>query len=250
MILENIVKNIGLTQKEAKVYLACLELGPSPASSIASRAKFNRVSTYDILEKLLQKGFVNFVIQNKIKYFNPTRPQVIAHEVERKTQEFKKALPELNRLYGETSHPRVRYLEGIDGIKAIYADTLTSKTEILNYANSKEIRDHWTNYDKEYVEKRAGKKIFLRGIAPMDQYGEKVHKEDKKYYRDIRLVPAKKFDFGNEINIYDDKVAIISFKEDLIGMIIESHEIANTQRAIFKMAWEFARMNARRKHAH
>ena len=44
-----------------------------------------------------------------------------------------------------------------------------------------------------------------------------------------------------EINIYDDKVSIISFGEDeLVGMIIESHEIADTQRAIFAMAWSFA----------
>ena len=47
-------------------------------------------------------------------------------------------------------------------------------------------------------------------------------------------------DFSNEINIYDNKVAIISFKDDLIGMIIESSEIADTQRTIFKMVWEFA----------
>ena len=67
MILENVVQNIGLNAKETKIYLACLELGPSPASNIAARAKLNRVSTYDILEKLIQKGFVNFVIRNKTK---------------------------------------------------------------------------------------------------------------------------------------------------------------------------------------
>ena len=56
----------------------------------------------------------------------------------------------------------------------------------------------------------------------------------------MRLIPTEKFNFTNEINIYDDKVAIISFKEELIGMIIESTEIANSQRAIFDMCWDFA----------
>ncbi|MBI5755000.1 hypothetical protein HZA41_02155 [Candidatus Peregrinibacteria bacterium] len=85
------------------------------------------------------------------------------------------------------------------------------------------------------------KKIHLRGIAPLDEYGIKVQQEDKKYFREIRRVSAKECNFSNEINIYDDKVAIVSFKDELIGMIIESSEIANTQRAIFKMAWEFSR---------
>jgi len=56
------------------------------------------------------------------------------------------------------------------------------------------------------------------------------------------LVSPEKFDFTNEINIYDDKVAIISFKNELIGMIIESTEIANSQRAIFNMCWQFSKM--------
>lgn len=240
-MLADVLRNIGLTEKEAHVYLACLELGSVVVSEISKRAKINRVTTYDILEKLIQKGFINFITKHKIKYFDATKPDFIFDETKRKFDEFKKALPDLKRLHGETPHPRVRYFEGIAGIKAIYSDTLTSKTEILNYANSKEIRQFWPNYDEEYVAKRAKRKIFLRGIAPDDKEGRKVQSENKKYHRQIRLVPERKYDFSNEINIYDNKVAIISFNEGLIGIIIESKEIADTQRVIFKMAWELAK---------
>ncbi|MFH1720578.1 MAG: helix-turn-helix domain-containing protein [Patescibacteria group bacterium] len=240
-MLIDVLINIGLTKKEAKVYLACLELGSSIVSEIAKRAKINRVTTYDILEKLIQKGYINFITKYKIKYFNPTKPDLVFAETKKHTEDFQKALPDLKRLHGETPHPRVRYFEGIAGIKAIYADTLTSKTDILNYANSKEIRDFWPNYDEEYVAKRAKKKIYLHGLAPADEAGEKVVKENRKYYRNIRLVSKKKYDFSNEINIYDNKFSIISFGEGLIGMIIESKEIADTQRTIFKMAWKLAK---------
>ena len=63
---------------------------------------------------------------------------------------------------------------------------------------------------------------------------------NKKFHREIRVINKNQFDFTNEINIYDDKVAIISLKDELIGMIIESIEIANSQRAIFDMCWQFA----------
>lgn len=241
-MIQNVLQQCGLTEKEAKVYLACLELGPQPVSQIAKKAKINRVTAYDILGKLIKRGMVNFYVKNDLKFFNPTDPELVIKEFKRKTKELEKSLPILKGLYSKTNHPYLQFFEGIEGIKAIYADTLKSSTEIMNYANSHEIRIHWPNYDKEYVAVRAAKKIMLHGIAPRDEYGETVQKSDQKYFRETRLVPADQFTFTNEINIYDDKVAIISYKEELIGMIIQSPEIANTQRDIFKMAWQFAGM--------
>jgi sugar-specific transcriptional regulator TrmB len=241
MSLVPVVKNIGLNDKEARVYLACLELGSSAVAEIARRARINRVTAYDVLEKLMKKGMVNTFLKRGIRLYDATDPQMVAAEVKRRQRDFLKSIPDLRRLRGDTIHPRIRYFEGLDGVKAIYEDTLSSKTEILNYSNSKEIRDHWPNYDEEYVAKRVKHKIYLRGVSPADEHGAWVHEHDKEYFREIRLVPWEQFTFTNEINIYDDKVAIISYKDKpLIGMIIESLEIANTQRDIFKMAWEFA----------
>lgn len=237
--LIQILINLGLSKKESKVYLAAVEIGTAPVSRIAQIAKINRVTTYDILEKLKSKGLVSFFVKAKIKYFNATNPETLLSTYEKRTEELRKSLPKFKQLTGETSHPRIRYFEGLEGIKTIYEDTLTSKTEILNYSNSDEIRKSWPNYDQEYVAKRAGKKIYLRGLSPKDKAGETVHLQDEKYHRELRLVPSDQFHFTNEINIYDDKVAIISFKDELIGMIIESEEIANSQRAIFDMCWQF-----------
>lgn len=239
-MLDAIFESLGLTSKEAKVYLASLESGTSPISHIAAKAKINRVTTYDIMEKLAKRGLVNFFTRAKVKYFTATDPELVVNEYKKRVQDLQKVLPDLKRLHGETSHPRVRYYEGIEGIKSIYADTLTSKGEILNYCNSKEIRMHWANYDQEYVEERSKQNIFLRGIAIDDEYGRLVHAEDSKYHREIRLVSKDLYNFTNEIHVYDDKVAIISYDNDFIGMIIESKEIANTQRAIFTMIWDFA----------
>lgn len=248
--LTQILTSLGLTEKEAKVYLACTEIGTGVVSSIGQAAGINRVTTYDILEKLKQRGLVSYFTKKKIKYFSSTDPEILLEEFEKRTNDLRLSLPKFKKLTGETKTPRVRYFEGLEGIKNIYAETLSSKSEILNFSNSTEVRKQWPNYDKEYVEKRAKKKIFLRGLSPKDKAGETVHSENKKYFREIRLIPAKQFDFSNEISIYDNKVAIISFKNELIGMIIESHEIANSQRAIFNMCWDFATtMNASTEHA-
>jgi HTH-type transcriptional regulator, sugar sensing transcriptional regulator len=241
MTLKEILINIGLNQKEAAVYLATLELGDSPVSEIAFRAKHNRVSTYDILKKLKTRGFVSSYIKARVTYFAATDPDLIRMELRKKYMDFKGALPDLRRLHGKTAHPHIRYYEGLEGIKKVYSDTLNSKTEILNYADSKSIRSCWPTYDDEYVRERVRRKIYLRGISPRDEYGEQVAADNPSNHREIRLVEPDKYEFANEINIYDDKVSIISFgKTELVGMIIESPEIANTQRAIFMMAWQFA----------
>ncbi len=239
-MLTKILENIGLNAKEAKVYLATLKIGSNPVSKIAAKAKINRVTTYDIIEKLTKKGLISSFTRAKVKYFTATDPEVVITDFQRKVGQLKNVLPDLQRLSGETVHPRVRYFEGFDGIRHIYEDTLTSKSEILNYGNSEEIRKHWPSYDEDYVAKRAEKKIFLKGITLDDGYGRKVVQNNTDYHREIRLIPKDKFDFSNEIHIYDDKVAIISYKDELIGMIIESPEIANTQRSIFSMVWEFS----------
>jgi sugar-specific transcriptional regulator TrmB len=241
MNLKNILINIGLTAKETAVYLAALELGDAPASEIALRSKLNRVTTYDVLEKLTKRSFISSYIRNRIKYFAATDPDFIRKDYRKRYMDLKEALPELRRLHGKTTHPRIRYYEGLDGIKKIYADTLTAKTEILNYADSKSIRDFWPKYDEEYVKERVKRKIYLRGIAPKDKYGERVIQENENMHREIRLTIGGPYAFSNEIHIYDEKVAIISFgKNEVVGMIIEGEEIANSQRAIFMMAWEFA----------
>ncbi len=238
--LIKILTRLGLSEKESKVFLACTEQGTSIVSDIAQASGINRVTTYDILEKLKQKGLVSHYTKKKTKYFSSIDPEILVEEFETRTNDLRGILPKLKALSGKINHPRVRYFEGLEGIKHIYTDTLNSKGEILNYANSEEVRKIWPTYDQDYVQKRANKKIYLRGLTPNDDAGLTVQEENKKFHREIRVINKNQFDFTNEINIYDDKVAIISLKDELIGMIIESIEIANSQRAIFDMCWQFA----------
>lgn len=241
MDIKKLLKNIGLNEKEAAVYLATLELGEAKAAEVSNRADLNRVTCYDILDKLIHKGYISTYNKKNLKFFSATSPKDIWEEVKTRQNEFESALPQLMNLHDKRSgDSKIHYYEGLDGIKQIYKDSLHSKTEILNYANSQAIRAHWKDYQNEYVKERVKRRIFLRGIALKDEWGDRIVAE-KHMYRDIRLVTPGPFDFNNQINIYDDKVSFVSFGKDrLVGMIIESAEMADAQRAIFLMAWEYA----------
>ena len=64
-MLKEQLEKIGLAEKEAKVFLASLELGSSAAQKIAKKAEINRATTYVIIEKLMKKGLMSSVEKGK-----------------------------------------------------------------------------------------------------------------------------------------------------------------------------------------
>lgn len=242
-----LLRNIGLHHHEAKLYLAGLTLGMAKASDYAKATGMNRITAYNTLEDLVEDGYFSVVKQRTGKCYSPVSPEQLSKEVRTHADALHHAVPELKSLRGaEYRKPEVRFFHGWEGVRHVYDDTLTAKGEILNFANSAVVRAFWPGYDAEYVAERVKRGIPLRGIAPDDETGRRVHGEDRKKIREIRLVPTQDFDFTNEINIYDHKVAICSYPSgsrsarDAFGVIIESKEVAETQRQIFEMAWRYS----------
>ena len=233
--------DIGLDEKEAKVYISALEMGASPASVIAKKAGLNRVTTYGILQDLSREGLVQITEKKEVSHFLAVDPEVLVFNFKQKTENLEALLPDLKSLIsGHEYAVSRRFFEGIEAVKEAYQETLLAKSEILNYANSKNIREHWPTYDKDYVQERAERQIFLRGIYPKDRQGKKVQKEDTLYFRQTRLLSKRHFLLENEIKIYDDKFFIASFAPAPFAILIQSETISDSQKQIFEIAWSFA----------
>ncbi len=240
----HVLQAVGLDAKQSQLYVAGLQLGTAPASEYAKATGVNRITSYNALEEMVHKGYFTVIRKVRAKWYAPVAPEYLALEARKNAESLERMLPELRSLQGaKYRKPRVRFFEGWEGVRHVYEDTLTAESELLNFANSAVVRTFWPLYDTEYVDERVRRGIVLRGIAPDDAIGRRVHGEDTNKLREIRLVPAADFDFKNEIKIYDNKVAIISFAKEpqrMFGVIIESKEVAETQRQIFEMAWRYA----------
>jgi len=235
---------LGLTEVEGKVYMALLELGGGYVSTIARKSALPRVNCYHILENLTSKGLVNHVTRNRVRYFTAEPPQKIVNLLEDKTRYAKKILPELLSITNTLAlKPKIRYYEGLEGVKTILDDTLTAKTELLGYSNLESAAELFGDFIMEYSRKKMELKIKTRFICPSSPKSSLYIKD---YYPkefppeliEILYVNPKEFWFENEIIIYDNKVAVISLnREEQIGMIFESRVYAMSQRAIFNLAW-------------
>lgn len=254
-MLKNILQKIGLSSKDSEVYLACLELGTQPASVIARKAGLKRPTTYLILEGLSKKGLVSEYTGANVKYFTAVSPEYLLSFVENKRRELtahqrqlEEFLPEFQSLSNPYSlNPKVRFYEGFPGIERVMNDTLTTKGTLRTYStidawfSRQDTRDYLLWYGKQRVKE---KKIPLYCICPDTPISRNYLEDDyvdvpnKNQLSHFRWLPKEIQNFSNEINIYDNKVSIACLgKNELLGIIIESESIAQTQKSIFEAAW-------------
>ena len=144
-------------------------------------------------------------------------------------------LPDLIVMHNVEDRPKIRFYEGVEGLKQVYDDTLTAKHGILACSTYEDMHKVLPNYFPGYYEKRAKKNIFARGIVPDTPLSRERRIRDPQEARELAFVSQKDFPIPTEIDIYDNKVMIASWKEKL-GVIIESQEIADTLKSIFELA--------------
>ena len=128
------------------------------------------------------------------------------------------------------------FYEGVAGLKQVYEDTLSSSEPIRAYASVDDVHKALPGYFPLYYKRRAEKKITIRGIFTESPEARELATHDKDELRESVFVPAEKYGFHPEINIYDNKIMIASWREKL-GIIIESGEIAEAMKKIYELAW-------------
>ena len=106
MALQNDLQNIGLTDKEASVYLSTLELAQASVQDIGKKANVNRTTTYVVLESLIEKGLVSTLDKDKKTYYIAVSPdnlesifEIQKKEIEERKKNFEKILPNLHLIY-------------------------------------------------------------------------------------------------------------------------------------------------------
>lgn len=235
------LEKLGLNQKEQETYVALLQLEKATANQVAYKTKIKRPTTYDILYRLKQSNFIYETTEKNKRYFMANSPQKLIKLIEEQKRNLLSDMPLLLSFYNaKVRRPKIAYFEGIEGIKQLFDDTLISckkRNEILAYVTS-ETTEFLAEYVKNYIAERTKKGIIIRGIYNKSKKIIAYLKHDREQLRKSKIVDTKKSLFKNEINIYANKMIIITYHPEPFGVLIESKEIADTQRTIFELAWK------------
>ncbi len=243
-----ILEQLGFSENEIKVYTALLELDSGSVIQITKQAGINRTSCYDVLESLIKKGLVSKFRKKKKIFFSAADPRRLTSYLDREKEEYEKKinfkkeqikeiLPELISLINPRgTHPRVSFYEGEKGMREAYEDTLTATDGIMAYANVDAVHKGLPNFFPEYYSRRAGLKIPIKAIFENNEAGKELTTHDHQELRESIILPDKNLHFTPEINVYNNKMLVASWKEKM-AVIIESKELADLQRLIFKLLW-------------
>ncbi|OGC86631.1 hypothetical protein A2949_00015 [Candidatus Adlerbacteria bacterium RIFCSPLOWO2_01_FULL_54_21b] len=242
------LQDIGLSEKEAKVYLAALEIGRATADQLAKQAKIVRSTTYVQIESLMQKGLMSTYEEGKKTYFSPESPEYLKRIFDLKKREFEAREKELNdflpdlvrKFEGAGERPVVRFFSGKEGITAMREEVLGlkkgeeyliifSRDSLAHIYSQKELDD--------FSDKRA-----KRGIKSRYIYTREGGKSTSEVPADTarRYISPERLPMQSDIFVYRNSVAIMALKGPIFGIVVESKEVADSFRAMFSVLWDVA----------
>jgi HTH-type transcriptional regulator, sugar sensing transcriptional regulator len=246
--LEKILVDIGFSDKEARVYLACLHSSGEAITKIAQEAGVKRPTTYLILEQLRQKGFINLATKLGRERYYAVNPNAVLKEVSARQAALQAVLPDLLKLHhSHELSPHSEIFVGASGMAEILKDTLKAKSGLCGWCLYRMEEDELDyQFLPEYVRARIKNKIMLRSIMPFQRRLKKeliaLKAEDPKSYRDVCFVPEEDYPLTNELLIYNDKIAVLCF-EHSAGLVIQNEYLSATTKMAFEIAFKYAKLS-------
>ncbi|EKE29821.1 MAG: hypothetical protein ACD_2C00091G0007 [uncultured bacterium (gcode 4)] len=242
MTIEEQLSFLWFSQNEIKVYISLLRSSWNYVSQLSKDTKIERVSLYYTLELLKEKWLIQFVIKNKIKFFIPEKPEKIVNAHKEKLNIAENLLPWLKMLENTTlNKPSFKYFEWMDWVKEVLKEIFEYK-DIKSYANLYNAMNHSKELLDPYFKKIIKDRIKFNIILPYNQsvidYLIAIKSETQNKTINYVFINQVEFPFEYDVFITDKIVWIISIiNGEIIAIRIESMAYANSQRAIFNLAW-------------
>lgn len=237
------LQSLGLSEKEASLYLNALELGTFSVAGIANKSGLKRPTCYLILAELAKKGLVSSVPRAKKTLYAAESPDTLIRHAEENVSLIKELAPQLHAIHNtDKKQPTVKFYSGQKGIHNIYEDILQSNIKEYSYIGSgkellemagKEFMDGW-------IKKRIEKNIKAFSVRmEKTEIPEKLYQQTANSYREIRYAPHD-VHIPDTVLIYGGKVAVVSTKTGNFGFVVESDEFATTMLELFKSLWKLS----------
>jgi len=238
----NFLRKIGLSGGEIKIYSSLLDSGKVPINKIHENTGIERRNIYDILNKLIERGLVTYVKENKRRLFQISHPNKIIGYIEEKKQELIKSKEEIEKeiplIIGKYNFRKLdinaEIFRGVEGVKSVWEDMLNYK-KIYWIGSGRYVPKRLPIWFSNWNNRRIKSKVKWLNLLRYE-----LRKEIKKPlpYEYIKFLP-KEFS-GNPIaiGIYGNKTVNFLLGEDFFAFLIESKELAENYKIYHKYLWD------------
>lgn len=239
---EILIKSLGMSEKEARVYLAILGLGSSTIQPIANRSGVKRTSIYYFIDHLVELGLVDkSKVGGRLRYTALTPSRLVELQQQRLRQ-IEQTLPEFLSLFNVSAKkPKISYFEGPEQMKNIVLEETRCKKEAWYIWRGRDVIDMigGPKFMADVDRKRKAKGVQVRTIrfreADVTFKGSANGPEE---LRELRWAPAGT-DFPMIMGIYDtDKVGFLTSRKSGFGILIESPEFSQAMRVLYESFWQ------------
>ncbi len=242
---KGVLKELGLTNNEVETYIKLLMSGSVTVNTIAERTGMHRQACYDALDRLLEKGFVSFVLKDGKKHFQALPPEQLVVYAENMKTRLSEMLPELKRIAtSPKEETAVEVYKGKNVVRTILRDVISTLKETPGAVLISGVEESkFIEYDKPAIDKYVldmRKFGFKEKLLAMEGTTDFLEGGQSEY----RLLP-KEFFNPNPTFIYGDKVVFLIWGTPLYATIISSKEISDTNRKQFNMLWKISKKSDR-----
>ena len=233
------LENIGLSATEVKVFIIILELGESKAGKIIERTGLQSSSAYNAINSLIEKGFVSYIKKSQVKYYRAVNPETVLDYIELKKREYLKLLPELKAKQKRTIEEGVEFYKSFTGIKALLIELIKDAKRgdiyrtfsVEDSVDYEKAREHVFRSVKQLQKE---KRLVMKGIFhERTRYAPTKTSIMQKRYLNAPMPP--------NTMIVNDKVAVISWKNEPSGILIHSKDISQSYSDFFDHMWSLAK---------
>ena len=231
---EEKLQKAGLTGNESKVYLELLKQGAITASQLSKKIGMDRTLVYTVLNHLIEKGLVNYIVKSNKKYFAPAEPGNLLNPIRKKEAFVKDLIPELKKI--EKIMPVVQQInvyEGKEGIRVMINLAIKEK-EFCAFGSTG--KAFYEIYEMPRIAKQVMKsktKVKIIGNTKYKGTPPFAFKKFEYKYLDIESEATTSI-FGNYISIH-------LIKEKPLVILIKNKEIAQTYKNHFELLWKTAK---------
>jgi HTH-type transcriptional regulator, sugar sensing transcriptional regulator len=245
--MNKILKDIGLSENESKVYTALLKLKKGTKTPIVKESKILSSKVYEVLDRLIEKGLVAYYVENKVKHFIPVHPENIGQIFDNKIKKIKEN-KEIFENFVKSSFisskklaTDVQIFRGWKGFgnafNLLISDLKLNDTYyILGASGGEDVGQALINFSKtnELLDKKRIKRKAVHRLEKKE-HTKIWFKEHSKKYWNIRY---NSFPGPFEIGITNNYVVLILLEKEPFLIVIHNKSIRDSFLNYFNTIWK------------